>query len=137
MKQSYGKSASYSGIKARDDLIVSLAENQVLTVKSIRAFILDGAETSNLEIWVGPSYNGAQSLLSLTARNNMVGTDVTIHPNVCFRNQERLVVTIALGDAAACCEYSIVYQVETTDAPGWSSPEIEPCTVFEKIIGRC
>lgn len=137
MKQSYGTSAAYDGIKARDDLIVSLAENQVLTIKSIRAFILDSTEASNLEIWVGPSYNGAQSLLALTARNNMIGADVTIHPNVCFRNQERLVVTIALGDSAACCEYSIVYQIETTDAPGWSSPEIEPCTLLEKITGRC
>lgn len=137
MKQSYGKSAAYDGITAQDDLIVSLAENQVLTIKSIHASILDGAEMSNLEIWVGPSYNGAQSLLTLTARNNMVGTDVTIHPNVCFRNQERLVVTVALGDAAAACEYSIVYQIETTDTPGWSSPEVEPCTVFGKVIGRC
>lgn len=137
MKQSYGKSAAYNGITAQDDLIVSLAENQVLTIKSIRAFILDSTEMSNLEIWVGPSYNGAQSLLTLTARNNMIGSDVTIHPNVCFRNQERVVVSIALGDAVACCEYSIVYQIETTDNPGWSSPEVEPCTLFDRLTGRC
>ena len=137
MKQSYGDSAVYDGVTAQDDLIVSLAENQVLTIKSIRAFIFDGMEMSNLEIWVGPSYAGAQSLLSLTARNNMTGTDVTIHPNVCFRNQERLVVTIALGDVSACCEYSIVYQIETMDNPGWSSPEVEPCTLFDRLTGRC
>lgn len=137
MKVTKGASAAYSGINARDDLIVSLAENQVLTIKSIRAFILDGAEMSNLEIWAGPSYNGAQSLLTLTARNNMIGSDVTIHPNVCFRNQERLVVTVGLGDVGACCEYSIVYQIETTDTPGYDVPVVEPCNLFDRLTGRC
>jgi len=137
MKKTFGASAAYSGIKARDDVIYSLAENEVLTVKSIHMFILDATEVSTIELWAGPRYNGAVPLGALTARNVMGVQTLSLNPNVCFRNQEKLVVTIALGAAAAACEYTIIYQVETLEHPGWSSPEVEPCTVFEKMTGRC
>jgi len=137
MKITKGASAAYSGIKARDDLIYSLRENEVLTVKSIHLFIFDATEASNIELWVGPSYTGAVSLGALTARNVMGVQTLEINPNVCFRNQERMVVTVALGDVAAACEYTIVYQVETVDAPGYDVPVVEPCNLFDRLTGRC
>ena len=137
MKITKGATAAYTGIKARDDLIYSLRENEVLTVKSVYIFIYDPTENSNVEIWVGPSYTGAVSLGNLTARNVMGVQTFTINPNVCFRNQERMVVTVALGDVGAVCEYTIVYQVESVDTPGYAVPGVEPCTLFDKLTGRC
>jgi len=137
MKITKGATAAYSGVKARDDLIYALRENEVLTVKSIHLFILDATEASNIELWVGPSYTGAVSLGALTARNVMGAQTLEINPNVCFRNQERMVVTVALGDAAAACEYTIIYQVETVDTPGYDVPAIEPCNLFDRLTGRC
>ena len=137
MKITKGASAAYSGITAKDDLIYSLRENEVMTVKSIHLFILDATEMSNIELWVGPSYTGAVSLGSLTARNVMGVQTVTLNPNVCFRNQERMVVTVALGAAAAACEYTIIYQVETLDSPGYNVPAVEPCNLFDRLTGRC
>lgn len=137
MKITKGASAAYSGIKAKDDLIYSLRENEVLTVKSIHLFIYDANEMSNIELWVGPSYTGAVSLGALTARNVMGIQTLDINPNVCFRNQERMVVTVALGDNDAVCEYTIVYQVETVDTPGYDVPAIEPCNLFDRLTGRC
>ena len=137
MKITKGATAAYSGVKARDDVIYSLRENEVLTVKSIHLFILDATEVSNIELWVGPSYTGAVSLGSLTARNVMGVQTLTLNPNVCFRNQERMVVTIALGDSSAACEYTIIYQVETVDTPGYDVPAIEPCNLFDRLTGRC
>lgn len=137
MKITKGASAAYSGIKARDDLIYSLRENEVLTVKSIHLFILDTSEVSNIELWVGPSYTGAVSLGTLTARNVYGIQTLELNPNVCFRNQERMVVTIALGDSAAACEYTIIYQVETVDTPGYDVPVVEPCKLFDRLTGRC
>lgn len=137
MKITKGASAAYTGIKARDDLIYSLRENEVLTVKSIHLFILDASEVSNIELWVGPSYTGAVSLGSLTARNMMGFQTLELNPNVCFRNQERMVVTIALGDSGAACEYTIIYQVETVDTPGYDVPAIQPCNLFDRLTGRC
>lgn len=137
MKKTFGASAAYSGIKAQDDVIYSLAENQVLTVKSIHMFIMDSTEMSNIEMWAGPKYNGAVSLGTLTARNVMGVQTLTLNPNVCFRNQEKVVVTIALGDAAAACEYTIIYQVETLENPGYSTQVVEPCTIFDRLTGRC
>ncbi len=137
MKITKGASAAYSGVKAKDDLIYSLRENEVLTVKSIYLFILDATEASNIELWVGPSYTGAVSLGTLTARNVMGAQTLEINPNVCFRNQEKMVVTVALGDAGAACEYTIVYQVETVDTPGYDVPVIQPCNLFDRLTGRC
>ncbi len=137
MKITKGASAAYSGVKAKDDLIYSLRENEVLTVKSIYLFILDATEASNIELWVGPSYTGAVSLGTLTARNVMGAQTLEINPNVCFRNQEKMVVTVALGDAGAACEYTIVYQVETVDTPGYDVPVIQPCNLFGRLTGRC
>jgi len=137
MKITKGASAAYSGIKAKDDLIYSLRENEVLTVKSIHLFILDASELSNIELWVGPSYTGAVPLGTLTARNVMGVQTLDINPNVCFRNQEKMVVTVALGDNDAACEYTIVYQVETMDTPGYNVPAIEPCNLFDRLTGRC
>ncbi len=137
MKITKGASAAYSGVKAKDDLIYSLRENEVLTVKSIHLFILDATEVSNIELWVGPSYTGAVSLGTLTARNVMGAQTLEINPNVCFRNQEKMVVTVALGDAGAACEYTIVYQVETVDTPGYDVPVIQPCNLFDRLTGRC
>lgn len=137
MKITKGASAAYSGIKARDDLIYSLRENEVLTVKSIHLFILDSSEVSNIELWVGPSYTGAVSLGTLTARNVYGIQTLELNPNVCFRNQEKMVVTIALGDSAAACEYTIIYQVETVDTPGYDVPVVEPCKLFDRLTGRC
>ena len=137
MKKTFGASAAYSGIKARDDVIYSLAENEVLTVKSIHLFILDASELSNIELWAGPRYNGAVSLGSLTARNVMGGQTLSLNPNVCFRNQEKVAVTIALGDAAAACEYTVIYQVETLEHPGYSVQSVEPCNLFDRLTGRC
>lgn len=137
MKKTFGASAAYSGITMQDDLIYSLRENEVLTVKSVHMFITDSAEMSNMELWVGPSYTGAVSLGTLTARNVMGVQTFTLNPNVCFRNQERVVVTIALGDNGAACEYTIVYQVETVDTPGYDVPAVEPCNLFARLTGRC
>ena len=137
MKKTFGATAAYSGIKARTDTIYSLAENQVLTVKSIHLFIMDSTEVSNVEIWAGTSYNGSVSLGTLTARNVMGVQTLTLNPNVCFRNQEKLVVSIALGAAAAACEYTIIYQVETLENPGYSLQSVEPCTLFDRLTGRC
>lgn len=137
MKKTFGASAAYSGIKMQDDVICSLAENQVLTIKSIHLFIMDSTEVSNMELWVGPRYNGAVSLGTLTARNVMGVQTLTLNPNVCFRNQEKLVVTIALGAAAAACEYTIIYQVETLENPGYSVQSVEPCNLFDRLTGRC
>jgi len=137
MKITKGASAAYSGVKAKDDLIYALRENEVLTVKSIYLFILDSSEASNIELWVGPSYTGAVSLGSLTALNVMGVQKLELNPNVCFRNQEKMVVTIALGDVAAACEYTIIYQVETVDTPGYNVPAIEPCNLFDRLTGRC
>jgi len=137
MKITKGASAAYSGITMQDDLIYSLRENEVLTVKSIHLFILDATEVSNIELWVGPSYTGAVSLGTLTARNVMGVQTLDINPNVCFRNQERMVVTVALGDNNAACEYTIVYQVETVDTPGYDVPVVEPCRLIDRLTGRC
>jgi len=137
MKITKGASAAYSGVKARDDLIYALRENEVLTVKSIHLFIYDANEASNIELWVGPSYTGAVSLGALTARNVMGIQTLDINPNVCFRNQEKMVVTVALGDNGAACEYTIVYQVETVDTPGYNVPAVEPCNLFDRLTGRC
>jgi len=137
MKITKGASAAYSGVKARDDLIYSLRENEVLTVKSIHLFIYDATEVSNIELWVGPSYTGAVSLGALTARNVMGVQTLEINPNVCFRNQEKMVVTVALGDVNAACEYTVVYQVETVDTPGYDVPAVEPCNLFDRLTGRC
>jgi len=137
MKITKGATAAYSGITMQDDLIYSLRENEVLTVKSIHLFIYDATEVSNIELWVGSSYTGAVSLGTLTARNVMGVQTLDINPNVCFRNQERVVVTVALGDNNAACEYTIVYQVETVDTPGYDVPEVEPCNLFDRLTGRC
>ena len=137
MKITKGASAAYSGITVQDDLIYSLRENEVLTVKSIHMFITDNTEMSNIELWVGPSYTGAVSLGTLTARNVMGVQTLDINPNVCFRNQERMVVTVALGDNGAACEYTIIYQVETVDTPGYNVPVVEPCNLFDRLTGRC
>ena len=137
MKITKGATAAYSGITAQDDLIYALRENEVLTVKSIHLFILDASELSNIELWVGPSYTGAVPLGTLTARNVMGVQTLDINPNVCFRNQEKMVVTVALGDNDAACEYTIVYQVETMDTPGYNVPAIEPCNLFDRLTGRC
>jgi len=137
MKITKGATAAYSGITMQDDLIYSLRENEVLTVKSIHMFIMDNAEMSNIELWVGPSYTGAVPLGSLTARNVMGVQALDINPNVCFRNQERVVVTIALGDNGAACEYTIIYQVETVDNPGYDVPAVEPCRLIDRLTGRC
>jgi len=137
MKITKGASAAYSGVTAQDDLIYALRENEVLTVKSIHLSILDASEVSNIELWVGPSYTGAVSLGTLTARNAVAMQTFEINPNVCFRNQERMVVTVALGDTDAACEYTVVYQVETVDAPGYDVPAVEPCNLFGRLTGRC
>lgn len=137
MKITKGASAAYSGVTAQDDLIYALRENEVLTVKSIHLFILDSTEVSNIELWVGPSYTGAVSLGALTARNVYGGQTLEINPNVCFRSQEKMVVTVALADANAACEYTIVYQVETVDTPGYNVPAVEPCNLFDRLTGRC
>lgn len=137
MKITKGASAAYSGITMQDDLIYSLRENEVLTVKSIHMFIADNTEASNIELWVGPSYTGAVPLGTLTARNVMGVQTLTLNPNVCFRNQEKLVVSIALGDGGAACEYTVIYQVETVDTPGYDVPAVEPCNLFARLTGRC
>ena len=137
MKITKGATAAYDKIKAKDDLIYSLRENEVLTVKSIHMFIYDPTESSNIELWVGPSYTGAVSLGTLTARNVMGVQTFTINPNVSFRNQERMVVTVALGDVGAACEYTIIYEVETVDTPGYAVPGVEPCNLFDRLTGRC
>ena len=62
---------------------------------------------------------------------------LTLNPNVCFRNQEKLVIEIGLGDANAACEYTVIYEVETVDTPGYNVPAVEPCNLFNRLTGRC
>lgn len=139
MKKTFSVSMRDDGITARDDVIYQLRDNERLTVKSIRLFVMDVQESSNVEIWVGARYEGCQSLLAVHGLNVMAPSDVVLTPNAVFEANEKLVVTVALGDAGAVSQYSICYEVETIDDtwPAMEAAQIQPCNLIARLTGRC
>lgn len=139
MKKVYAKSGSESGITADDFVLHRLQENEKLTIKTITVFLLDTSELSNVEFWCGNRYDGSQSVLFVKAYNNMTGQRVTINPNVTFEAGEQFTVSVALGDAGAVCDYTVIYEIETLPY-SWAVPasqDIAPCSLYSKMLGRC
>ncbi len=138
MIKSYGAAASYTGVTARDDIIRVVNPNEEIIIKSVSITLYGGAIGDAVEGWFGISYTGAQTFAVAVCHKAETTVTVCLYPNVKVLPGERISFSIAMTAAASGCNYSITYDVITTDsyAPA-TVAEIAECNLLSRLLGTC
>lgn len=143
MKKSYGVAASYTGVTARDDTILTVKENELVTVKSVSITLYGGALAENVEAWFGTSYTGAQTFAVAVCHKAETTVIINLYPNVKVLPGERVAFSITMTNANSGCSYSITYDVETKGYttnmpfPSDESFDVKDCSLLERMLRTC